>query len=59
LRDPGQWLGVEQQHAAGESLAQAELVVVEQPTQHGEALLNLAAVVAAGSHKANRHAARQ
>jgi hypothetical protein len=41
LRDPGQWLGVEQQHAAGESLAQAELVVVEQPTQNGEALLIL------------------
>jgi hypothetical protein len=31
LRDPGQWLGVEQQHAAGEPLAQADIVVVEQP----------------------------
>jgi hypothetical protein len=31
LRDPGQRLGVEQQHAAGEPLAQADVVVVEQP----------------------------
>jgi hypothetical protein len=29
LRDPGQRLGVEQQHAAGEPLAQADVVVVE------------------------------
>jgi hypothetical protein len=41
VRDPGQRLGVEQQHAAGEPLAKADVVLVEQPAQDGEALLVL------------------